>query len=89
MGAYISGHLSDKAVIAGRKRRGGEWVPEDRLLATIPGALVIAPLSVLIFGWTVRFIPGTTGLIICLFAIFFNGLGVRTRLPSLKFTLSK
>lgn len=77
VGAYVAGCLSDRAVIAGRKRRGGKWVPEDRLLAATPGALIITPLSALIFGWTAQLIPGKLGLVICVFAIFLNGLGVR------------
>ncbi|KIJ33129.1 hypothetical protein M422DRAFT_265000 [Sphaerobolus stellatus SS14] len=68
--------LADKALINGRKRRGGEWYPEDRLRATLPGALILLPMSVLIFGLTAQFVDGKAGLIIILFCLLANGIGV-------------
>lgn len=76
VGAVISGRCSDLAVTRGRQRRQGRWVPEDRLLATIPGALFLIPASQLLFGLTAQFIPGRAGLGILLVCIFMNGLGV-------------
>lgn len=51
-------------------------MPEDRLLPTLPGALILVPLSVLIYGVSVQFIPGKVGMIINLLCLFANGLGV-------------
>ncbi|KAF8577031.1 MFS general substrate transporter [Ramaria rubella] len=76
VGANVAGRLADRAVIEGRKRREGKWVPEDRLRATIPGALVILPLSLLVFGLTTKFIPGNLGLVITLVCLFVHGAGV-------------
>lgn len=76
VGAYISGRLSDKEVIKRRKARGGEWCPEDRLRVALVGALVYAPLSILLSGIVTDYVPGTTGIVLNLFFLFINGLGV-------------
>jgi hypothetical protein len=76
-GAVISGRLADIAVIRGRNRRQGKWNPEDRLLAAIPGALLIVPFSLIAFALSIVFIPGKVGLTISLVCLFFNGMGVR------------
>jgi MFS family permease len=59
---------------------GGDntWVPEDRLRATLGGAVFFVPLSVLLSGVFVTYVPGTTGLVLNLICFFFNGLGVRS-----------
>lgn len=77
VGAPLIGHLSDRTVIKWRKKRGGVWVPEDRLRATLSGALFLVPLSVLAFGLTTQFVPGPLGLVINLLCLFVNGVGVR------------
>ncbi|KAF8583162.1 MFS general substrate transporter [Ramaria rubella] len=82
LGAPISGYLSDRAVILGKKKRNGQWVPEDRLTAALPGALLLTPLSVLICGLSIQFIPGKPGLVIDLICLFVNGLGVLIVLTS-------
>ncbi|KAF8519865.1 major facilitator superfamily domain-containing protein [Gautieria morchelliformis] len=76
IGAYTAGRLADRAVIEGRLRREGKWVPEDRLRATLSGALILLPLSVLIFGLTTQFVPGKFGLMINLVCVFINGVGI-------------
>lgn len=76
VGAPIAGRLADKAVIRGKQKRGGEWYPEDRLRATLSGALILGPLSVLVFGLTTQFISGRVGLIINLVCLFINGVGI-------------
>ncbi|KIJ26233.1 hypothetical protein M422DRAFT_272720 [Sphaerobolus stellatus SS14] len=48
------GRISDKIIISKRKRRGGKWLPEDRLLATLPGAMFLVPLSVLMYGIAIQ-----------------------------------
>ncbi|GJJ15287.1 hypothetical protein Clacol_009563 [Clathrus columnatus] len=75
-GAIVAGRIADATVIRGRKRRHGQWYPEDRLLATIPGGLVLIPLAMIVFAYTVTYIPGNIGLAICLMCLFFNGMGV-------------
>ena len=73
--------MADRAVVQWRKRRGGEWVPEDRLRACLWGAGVFVPLSVLLSGLTVAFVPGTPGIVLNLVWLFMNGIGVRAFPP--------
>jgi MFS family permease len=75
-GAPLAGWLSDKIIIRARKQRGGVWYPEDRLRATLPGALIFVPVSVLAFGLVVDNIKGKTGLVLSLICLYFNGFGV-------------
>ena len=76
VGAPLAGRLSDRVVIAWRKRRGGVWVPEDRLRATLWGAAVLVPMSILLSGLTTQFVPGTLGIGLNLVWLFMNGVGV-------------
>ncbi|KAI0746707.1 MFS general substrate transporter [Daedaleopsis nitida] len=76
IGAPISGMLSDRAVVAWRKRRGGVWVPEDRLRATPWGAGLLVPMSMLLSGLTIKYVPGTPGFVLSLAWLFLNGIGV-------------
>jgi len=75
LGAPIAGRISDKTVKKWRERRGA-WYPEDRLRATLPGALVFVPLSVLLFGIFTKYVEGKFGIALCLACLFMNGLGV-------------
>ncbi|KAF4607847.1 hypothetical protein EYR40_000183 [Pleurotus pulmonarius] len=76
VGAPLAGFISDRVVHAYRSKRRGEWYPEDRLRTTLIGAATCAPLSVLLVGATVTYVPGRTGLITCLGLLFVNGIGV-------------
>ncbi|KAI0823840.1 MFS general substrate transporter [Trametes gibbosa] len=76
IGAPLAGRLSDRVVVSWRKRRGGVWVPEDRLRASLWGAGVFVPMSVLLSGLTTQFIPGTPGIVLNLIWLFMNGIGV-------------
>ncbi|KAI0760807.1 MFS general substrate transporter [Fomes fomentarius] len=76
IGAPLSGHLSDRTVVTWRKRRGGVWVPEDRLRPALWGAGVCTPLSVLLTGLTIKYVPGTPGIVLNLMWMFLNGIGV-------------
>ncbi|TDL18887.1 MFS general substrate transporter [Rickenella mellea] len=76
VGAPLSGRFSDHIVIKWRKRRNGEWVPEDRLRAALFGAGVLVPLSVLLSGIFTHFIDGTPGIVLNLICMFVNGIGV-------------
>ncbi|KAI0746710.1 major facilitator superfamily domain-containing protein [Daedaleopsis nitida] len=58
LGAPIAGSLSDRSVIAWRKRRGGIWVPEDRLRASLLGAGFLVPMSMLLTELTIECVPG-------------------------------
>ncbi|KAJ6558447.1 MFS general substrate transporter [Mycena vulgaris] len=76
IGAPLAGMLSDRMVIKWRKRRGGVWVPEDRLRATLFGAATLVPLSIVLCGLLTQFVEGPLGLFLNLVCFFFNGLGV-------------
>ncbi|KAF7983021.1 hypothetical protein HWV62_24660 [Athelia sp. TMB] len=76
VGGVFSGRLSDYMVKKWRKRRGGEWVPEDRLRAAIFSSAVLVPASVLCSGLVVQFVGGTLGLVLSLLCLFFNGMAV-------------
>ncbi|ETW85087.1 major facilitator superfamily [Heterobasidion irregulare TC 32-1] len=76
IGAPLAGRVSDIIVVRWRKRRGGEWVPEDRLRGTLYGACIFVPLSVLCSGLVTHYIGGTLGIVLNLVCLFFNGLGV-------------
>lgn len=75
-GSVISGRISDRVVIKWRKIRGNDWVPEDRLRATLFGIAVLCPLSVLLSGVVTTFARGHLGLALNLLCLFVNGAGV-------------
>ncbi|KDR82160.1 hypothetical protein GALMADRAFT_135523 [Galerina marginata CBS 339.88] len=76
VGAPLAGRFSDKIVIYYRKKRGGEWYPEDRLRGTFIGALFLIPFSVAAVGLLTEYVPGKLGLSLNLICLFLNGLGV-------------
>ena len=76
VGAPIAGRISDQIVTRCRKGRGGIWYPEDRLKATLFGAFILVPLSVLFCGLLTTYVPGKLGLILNLTCLFLNGIGV-------------
>jgi len=76
VGSPLAGRISDTIVVQWKTRRGGVWYPEDRLRATLAGALVFAPLSVLASGLLVRYVSGKLGLFLNLICLFINGVGV-------------
>ncbi|KAJ6497761.1 MFS general substrate transporter [Mycena sanguinolenta] len=76
IGSPLAGMLSDRTVIKWRERRGGKWVPEDRLRATLFAATTLVPLSVVLCGVITHFVPGPLGLALNLVCFFLNGLGV-------------
>ena len=78
MGAPIAGRLSDRVVVGWREKRNGRWVPEDRLRAALPGALLLLPLSVMLSGVFTHYVAGTTGLMLNMGCLFVSGIGVRT-----------
>ncbi|KAJ3478564.1 hypothetical protein NLI96_g9669 [Meripilus lineatus] len=76
IGAYVAGVLSDRKVVEWRERRGGVWVPEDRLRVTLVGALFWIPLSVLFSGLITDNVRGTIGIVLNLICLFVNGVGL-------------
>jgi len=67
--------MSDRVVVQWRKKRNGCLVPEDRLRAALPGALILLPLSVLLSGVFTHYVPGTLGLALNMGCIFVSGIG--------------
>ncbi|KAI1791618.1 MFS general substrate transporter [Ganoderma leucocontextum] len=76
IGAPLAGYLADRAIIVWRKRRGGVWVPEDRLRAATWGAAFLVPVSTLVAGVTMEYVPGIPGIILIILCLFMNGVGV-------------
>jgi hypothetical protein len=72
----MAGWLSDYYIVKGERSRGGEWLPEDRLKAVIPGALVITPISVLGYGLTTEYLRTNFGVLLDAFWLFLNGVAV-------------
>lgn len=77
LGAPLAGRLSDRIVARMRASRGGVWYPEDRLRATLVGALVLAPVSLWVSGWVTTYVENKPlGLSLNLLCLFVNGFGV-------------
>ncbi|KAF9528274.1 major facilitator superfamily domain-containing protein [Crepidotus variabilis] len=76
LGSIYLGRLSDKKNIQWRAKRNGTWCAEDRLRATIPGALFYIPLSTVLSGIFVTYVAGPVGLTLNLLCLFLNGFGV-------------
>ena len=71
----MAGRISDRVLTKWRKRRNGEWIPEDRLRATALG-LVLVPLSIFFSGLVTEVVPGTVGVVLNVICLFANGIGV-------------
>ncbi|KZV75775.1 MFS general substrate transporter [Peniophora sp. CONT] len=76
IGAPIAGRISDRVLVKAKKRRGGEWVPEDRLPSALIGAGVLVPLAMLFFGLVTTFASAKIGSILILVVLFMNGIGI-------------
>ena len=75
-GGVLGGRLSDYTVVKWMKKRKNEWVPEDRLRATLFSAGVLTPLSVVLAGVVTQCVKGTVGIVLSLVCFFVNGVGV-------------
>ncbi|KAH8100312.1 MFS general substrate transporter [Cristinia sonorae] len=75
-GAPFGGRFSDMVVIKMRQRRGGVWVPEDRLRITLHSISLVAPLCLLLCGVFVTYVEGTLGIVLNLTMFFINGFRV-------------
>lgn len=61
-----------------RKYRGGVWVPEDRLRASLFGGLILVPGSMVASGLLTHYgDDSNVSLALNLFFFFVNGFGVR------------
>ncbi|KAI0088844.1 major facilitator superfamily domain-containing protein [Irpex rosettiformis] len=76
IGSNLAGRYSDKLVISLRERRGGVWVPEDRLRATLLGGIILTPCSILVSGFAIQFTEGRLSIIINTICLVLNGVGV-------------
>jgi MFS family permease len=76
IGAPLAGRLSDRAIVRGRAKRQGVWVPEDRLRAALVSAGLLAPLSIILSGLITRYVPRHVGLGLNIVVLFINGLAV-------------
>ncbi|KAI0035569.1 MFS general substrate transporter [Vararia minispora EC-137] len=76
IGAPLAGRISDRVIVEWRRKRGGVWVPEDRLRASVLGMAVIVPVSLLACGFCTEYVPGTPGIVLNLFFLFMNGVGI-------------
>ncbi|KAI0046834.1 MFS general substrate transporter [Auriscalpium vulgare] len=74
--APLFGRISDRIVVTMRKRRGGVWLPEDRLRGGYLSALLIVPTSVLLCGFATRYVGGAPGIILNVIGLLLNGIGV-------------
>jgi MFS family permease len=75
IGAPLAGRLSDRIVTKWRRRRGGVWVPEDRLRAGVSGVYLV-PFSILFLGLITTYVDGIPGVVLNLVMLFVNGIGV-------------
>jgi MFS family permease len=76
VGAPLAGRMSDRVIVASRKKYGGAWIPEDRLRASVFGIAFIVPVSLILCGVIVTRVGNTTGIILNLVCLFINGVGV-------------
>jgi len=76
VGARISGRISDRTVSHWIERRGGKWVPEDRLRASLIFAGIVTPATMFALGFTMQFWTTSAGLAISLLLLFISGIGV-------------
>lgn len=53
-GSLFGGHLSDRTVIRYIAKRDGLRIPQDRLNSGLVGLLVVLPIWMLIYGWTLE-----------------------------------
>jgi len=54
IGAFVGGRISDFFLNRSKDKRGGNAVPEDRLVPSLwPSGFILMPLSILMFGWPI------------------------------------
>jgi len=75
LGAPIAGRISDRVIVRWREKRNGCLVPEDRLRAALPGALIFLPIPVLLSGVFTHYVSGSLGLVLNMLCFFVSGIG--------------
>ncbi|KAI0046836.1 MFS general substrate transporter [Auriscalpium vulgare] len=76
IGAPLFGRISDRIIVNLRRRRGGVWLPEDRLRGAFLSTLLLVPTSVLLCGLATRYVGGPAGITLNLVGLLMNGIGV-------------
>jgi len=76
LGAPLAGWLSDRSIVSWKAKRGGQYVPEDRLRSTLFGACFCVPVSILLSGIVTTYVDGHLGIILNIICLFINGIGV-------------
>ncbi|GEM11038.1 MFS transporter [Rhodotorula toruloides] len=71
-----TGRYADWTLKRWLKRRGGVYVPEDRLYAALLGGGFILPCSVLALGWVLDKGTGKVGLAFAVVLLFIDGIGL-------------
>ncbi|KIJ66096.1 hypothetical protein HYDPIDRAFT_27289 [Hydnomerulius pinastri MD-312] len=76
VGSPIAGRLSDVVVRKWRRKRFGQWIPEDRLRVVSFGSLIIVPFSLIAYASATTYVRGPLGLALSLLTTFMNGIGM-------------
>lgn len=78
IGSPLGGRLSDKALVRYKKEGSDTLLPENRLRACFPGALVLLPASAIAYGLIFRFSEqlDLASTLIILGSLFVSGIGV-------------
>ncbi|GAA6017760.1 hypothetical protein JCM10207_000488 [Rhodosporidiobolus poonsookiae] len=72
----FSGKYADWTLRHWLKKRNGQYVPEDRLKATLLGGGIVLPGSVLALGWVLDRVGGKVGLAWTVILLFVDGVGL-------------
>ena len=72
----LTGVHADWELRRWKAKRGGIWVPEDRLRATLISGGTALPLSVVFLGWVMDKWDGKVGLAMTVFGLFWNGVAL-------------
>ncbi|KAH8917117.1 MFS general substrate transporter, partial [Atractiella rhizophila] len=73
IGSRLSGIQSDWVIKRSIHKRGGKFVPEDRLYSTLPGGALLFPGSVLAYGFVVQ--TGAGGIPATVVLLILSGIG--------------
>ncbi|KAI5475495.1 hypothetical protein MNV49_001309, partial [Pseudohyphozyma bogoriensis] len=74
--AQFTGRYADFTLRRWLKKRGGVYIPEDRLRASIVGGALFFPGSVIALGWVIEKSSGPAGLAGCVVLLFVNGVAL-------------
>ncbi|KAH8917525.1 MFS general substrate transporter [Atractiella rhizophila] len=74
VGSRLAGIQSDWVIRRSIKRRGGTFIPEDRLYAALLGGIILFPGSVIAYGFIVQ--TGTGGIPTAIILLALTGIGL-------------